>query len=596
MDADEITSEGYVFLRLPEETAFRVVEVLPGEKDTPIYCKLHVTDWENTLPYEALSYVWGDSTRENPVFVDGKRLNVTRSLSTAINHLRYPDRARFLWADIICIDQEHNGEKGKQIQQMKRIYENAQAVVSWLGPDTEDHKAGPAIEAIRVVSDFLCRELKVTVADLKAMNNMTEFVFKHRETLPNPDECDFSSEELWKALAWFYSIPYFTRVWVIQEVNANRERTAHCGYEIVPWDLVEIVAGYIIMETDFSKRWGFSKTNVWWAATTTELKRPENWLSMLYLASNYGCLDARDVIYGLRGLMKFSKGAELLTPNYGKTPLEVYRDSVEAALVNFENTDVLLYLAGVESPSWIPAWNVSMLFRNPFRFGNRVPWKPAGDSKAVWGIDKKNNILSVDGFIADTIKISQPYNEMYFGTTILSSEEGTVKLKQVWKEILEIIEQATASSTPFTKNLLNAAGNTFSFGLNEKSLPAEEGILLHRFVAYLKIVLDGEIFAKYVPKDLASESSEADGALFGKPVWDFTYPESSFYVTEGGLLGCCVSSTNVGDSVAVPLGSTYPLVLRPEEDGKFLIRGFTYVYGAMRGELKDTSTRAIELR
>ncbi|KAF3200369.1 hypothetical protein TWF679_000809 [Orbilia oligospora] len=252
------------------------------------------------------------------------------------------------------------------------------------------------------------------------MNNMTEFVFKHRETLPNPDECDFSSEELWKALAWFYSIPYFTRVWVIQEVNAYRERTAHCGYETIPWDLVEIVAGYIIMETDFSKRWGFSKTNVWWAATTTKLKRPENWLSMLYLASNYGCLDARDVIYGLRGLMRFSKGAELLTPDYGKTFLKVYRDSVEAALVNFENTDVLLYLAGVESLSWIPAWNVSMLFRNPFRFGNRVPWKPAGDSKAVWSIDKKNNILSVDGFIADTIKISQPCNEMYFGTTMLS--------------------------------------------------------------------------------------------------------------------------------------------------------------------------------
>ncbi|KAK6330304.1 hypothetical protein TWF730_004798 [Orbilia blumenaviensis] len=595
MDADDITSEGYVFVRLPEETAFRVVEILPGEKDSPIYGKLHVTDWENTLPYEAISYVWGDSTRNDPVFVDGKRLDVTHSLWTAINHLRYPDRVRFLWADIICIDQGHNDEKGKQIQQMKRIYENAEAVLSWLGPDTKDHKAAPAIKAVRTVSDFLCEELNVTIPDLKEMNNMTEFVFQHRETLPDPDKCDFSSEELWKALAWFYSIPYFTRVWVIQEVNANRERTAHCGYETIPWDLVELVAGYIIMETDFSKRWGFSKTNVWWAATTTELKRPENWLSMLYLASNYGCLDGRDVIYGLRGLMKFSKGAEILIPDYNKSVLEVYRDSVEAALINFENTDVLLYLAGVESPSWIPAWNVSMLFRNPFRFGNRVPWAPAGDTKAVWSIDKTENILSVDGFIADTIKISQPYNEMYFGTTMMSSEKGAVRLQKVWREILEVIEQATSSATPFTRELLNAAGNTFSFGLNEKSLPAEEELLLHRFVAYLRVVLDSDTFAIYVPEALAEESAGADGLLFGKPVWDFTYPESSFYVTEGGLLGCCVSSTEVGDEVAVPLGSTYPLILHPNEDGKFTIRGFTYVYGVMRGERKDTLVRQLEL-
>ncbi|KAF3919587.1 hypothetical protein ABW20_dc0103296 [Dactylellina cionopaga] len=589
MDLPNITEERHVFARLPEETAFRVVEVLPGDKGSTINCKLYVTNWEGPIPYEAISYVWGDATLKEPIIIDGKRLDITGSLHTALDHLRYTDRSRFI------IDQTHNAEKGKQISQMKKIYENAQTVLSWLGPDTEDHQAGPAIAHVRTVSDFLCKELGVTLADLKEMDNMTEFVFKHREILPDPDKCDFSSEEMWKSLIWFYSIPYFTRVWVIQEVNANKERIAHVGDETIEWDLVEIVAGYIIMETDFSKRWGFSKTNVWWAATTTELKRPEHWLSMLYLASNYGCLDPRDIIYGLRGLMKFSQGADILIPDYNKTTLEVYRDSVEAALVNFKNTDALLYLNGTEKPSWIPQWNISMLFRNPFRFGNRVPWKPAGETKAVWSIDKIENILTIDGFVTHNIKIARPYNESYFGTTMINSDEGKATLQQVWKEILEVIETGLSSLTPFDRSVLNATANTFSFGLNEKSQPAEELELLYRFVAYLKIVLDDDVFQKYVALDLAHESAEADGFLFGKPVWDFSYPESSFFITDGGLIGCCVSPVVPGDVVAVPFGSTYPHVFRSEENGRFTVRGYTYTYGIMHGEKKDTPPQKLEL-
>src|SRR4051812_19234950 len=115
----------------------------------------------------------------------------------------------------------------------------------------------------------------------RAMDGITEIVFKHRNSLPVPDQCEFSSEVLWKSLTWFYSFPYFSRAWVIQEVNANRERIAHCGYEVIEWDLVELVASYIIMESAFSKRWGFTKTNAWWVATYPELIHSENWLFML---------------------------------------------------------------------------------------------------------------------------------------------------------------------------------------------------------------------------------------------------------------------------------------------------------------------------
>jgi hypothetical protein len=493
------------------------------------------------------------------------------------------------------INQEKTDERGWQVSQMQRIYQNAKAVLAWLGPDTDDHLAVAAIRSILVVSDFLCDKLGIPVADLKKIDNITEVVFKHRGSLPVPDECQFSTETLWQSLIWFYSHSYFTRVWVIQELNANRERIALCGYEKIDWDRVELVAGYIIMETSFSKRWGFTNSYCWWAATTTELKRPENWLSMLYLASNYSTMDDRDVIYGLRGLMKFSKGAEILRPDYHKTTIEVYRDSVEAALVNFENTDVLLYVTGNEDPSWIPRWDKAMLFRNPFRFANPVPWKPAGKSKAIWEINKTSNVLSVTGFTLDPILFTGPYNEKIFGNSAISSNEGRHGLRQTWKTILDAIRYHQSPVVPFSTRIITSIAVSFSFGLNEKSIPEDERSLLHRFVAYLKIVLDADTYDEYIAHDLSEESKDADGLLFGKPIWDFEYPESSFFITKGKLFGCCVSVTRPGDIVWVALGGTYPLILRPDGDS-FVIRGFTYVHGVMHGERQDSQEQTYQIR
>lgn len=119
---------------------------------------------------------------------------------------------------------------------------------------------------------------------------------------------------------------------------------------------------------------------------------------MLYLTSNFLCSDDRDVIFGLRGLMKLALGAyELLLPDYRKSTTNVYRDSVKAAFVNFQNINVLYYLGGTEDPSWVPRWNSAMLFRNPFRLTSGVPWRSTGDTVPMWSIDREHNILTLSG-------------------------------------------------------------------------------------------------------------------------------------------------------------------------------------------------------
>lgn len=478
---------------------------------------------------------------------------------------------------------------------MRRIYENAKTVLIWLGPDTQGYQAEVAIDSILTISDFLCQRLGVSVSDLGSVSNVyQEVVFKNRDYLPLPNECEFSTDALWKSLIWFYSHSYFTRVWVIQEISANKERFLHCGREKIEWDRVDLVAGYIIMEPAFSKSFGFTSAHCWWATTVTELTRqPKDWLSMLYLASNYSCMDIRDAIYGLRGLMKFADGGELLHPDYSKPIVEVYRDSVEAALVNFQNTNVLLYITGNENPSWVPRWDRAMLFRNPFRFGKAVPWKPAGETKPIWSIDKISNILSLSGFVVDPIKFVECYNESFFGNAMTKSDEGRNVLKQVWQRILKTLGDSQ-SQIPFSTSILTAAATSFSFGLDEKTNPADDRPLMHNFVAYLKIVLDEETYNKYIPPDLSEDSKHADGHAFGKPVWNFEYPESSFFITEGRLIGCAISTTKPGDIVCVALGSTYPFVLRPNGD-HFLIRGYAYVHGIMYGEQRDSEGQVFKI-
>ena len=298
---------------------------------------------------------------------------------------------------------------------MRKVYQKANTLLSWLGPDAHDPIAEVAVGSIMTISDFLFQKLELSLHDLRTMSDTCqELIMKNRANLPLPNECDFSTEATWRSLTWLYRHPYFTRVWVIQEIGASDKRTVQCSSRTVEWERIDLVASYVTMEPAVSKILGFSDTYCWWVSSMTELTRnPKNWLAMLYLASTYSCLDPRDVIYGLRGIMEFSHGGHLLDPDYSKTTLEVYRDSDEAALLNFQNTDVLTYVTGEQDPTWIPQWNQSMLFRNPFRFGRSLPWTPAGHTTAVWSIQKSSNILKLDGFILDSIQYADSSGEPF---------------------------------------------------------------------------------------------------------------------------------------------------------------------------------------
>jgi hypothetical protein len=76
--------------------------------------------------------------------------------------------------------------------------------------------------------------------------------------------------------------------------------------------------------------------------------------------------------------------------------------------------------------------------------------------------------------------------------------------------------------------------------VNKGADPESETILLHNFVAYLKAILNEKSFNERISVELSTAAVTGNGTVFDKPVWDFHYPESSLFITEEGLIGCCI--------------------------------------------------------
>ena len=61
------------------------------------------------------------------------RLLVTANLHGLLSEVRDRLLERVMWIDAICINQEDDNEKGRQVQSMAKIYAYANRVIVWLG-------------------------------------------------------------------------------------------------------------------------------------------------------------------------------------------------------------------------------------------------------------------------------------------------------------------------------------------------------------------------------------------------------------------------------------------------------------------------------
>jgi len=114
--------------------SIRLLRLMPNKNDTAdIQCELFEYALQEsdkaTHLYEALSYVWGDSDKRRPIFMDNQYLAVTLNLYAALLRLRDRDIPRIIWVDAVCINQGDKQEKEHQIWSMAKIYGKASRVI-----------------------------------------------------------------------------------------------------------------------------------------------------------------------------------------------------------------------------------------------------------------------------------------------------------------------------------------------------------------------------------------------------------------------------------------------------------------------------------
>lgn len=189
---------------------FRIFQTTPSSKTTG--------DEQQHLSsaYLALSYVWGASTQERHVVVDGQMRQVTDNLYAALSQLRSRSvvrRGLRVWADAICFNQEDLEERAQQVQLMRQIYSRAAQVVIWLGSSNEFTEL--AFTAVHWIAER-GYEAEDTPYQRKGVQwtapHLFGFMQMHRQanTLPFRNEVVLS---LWH----LFTLEYWRRLWILLE-------------------------------------------------------------------------------------------------------------------------------------------------------------------------------------------------------------------------------------------------------------------------------------------------------------------------------------------------------------------------------------------
>jgi len=191
----------------------RLIKILGGSEtpDDPIKCRLYRVDLDkiHSTQYDALSCAWGDPN--NPkmaIAVNGHQLGVTENCHLALRELRHEAISqlktnKFGLMPFVSTRKIKSRRAIKQYR--RRIYQTAQKLIVSLGPAADGSE-----EAIEILEE-------ASQCSLQSASAFSEWKqrFKGHPRYQERQTC----------VACFFSRPWFTRIWIIQEFEGSSEVT-----------------------------------------------------------------------------------------------------------------------------------------------------------------------------------------------------------------------------------------------------------------------------------------------------------------------------------------------------------------------------------
>jgi hypothetical protein len=581
--------ESYTYEALPEGDTIRLLELYPGVENDSLQSRLHVVHITTAPAYEAISYVWGNSTRVETITCAGEELGITRNLSDVLRRIRLEDKSRYVWADAICINQRDIKERSQQVRLMGDIYRKALRVLVWLrrGEVEDGDNAFP-------VDSFL-RELNAQLEE--SLPGWKPRLAKGSYTGIRPDDID--NPQGWRALARLTDQDWFYRTWVQQEIGLASEALVMYGKASCTWKMLIYVLAFVseFQSAEFSNQYGILSSSI--TVMDQEFRKPlaKTFLDVCEFQRTRHCSDPRDRIFAMleHPSARSAGGTKtIIVPDYSKTQYEVYH---ELAVQILRQSKSLLILSSVQHvdrantindtrlPTWAPWWDTPV-YNNNLYACNRKHWA-AGTSRPQFEHVAASRLLVVRGTQVDNIArysrvldfeefddghpedpISRPQinpvQELWYDHVALQGETDYVSGGSV----------LDAYSLTLTSRFVGLGGySDDSTGINMSSHKAD-------FAAYCQRMdrKNGGQTA-FVTRGREGEGSAASFARDARLSCGY----KRFFSTSKGYFGTGPQALRDDDMICVLFGFNLPVVLR-RAGSQWKFVGACYVHGLMKGE------------
>lgn len=111
---------------------------------------------QSTVPYETVSYCWGEASIRASILVNGRLMDVPASAEIVLSAIICDDKERVVWIDAVCINQDDINERGRQVSIMDNIYRRGTKNLVYLG--TDDGTVGEALCNIREINKEIMKD------------------------------------------------------------------------------------------------------------------------------------------------------------------------------------------------------------------------------------------------------------------------------------------------------------------------------------------------------------------------------------------------------------------------------------------------------
>ena len=468
---------------------------------------------------------------------------------------------------------------------MKEIYQNATGVIVWLGLAAEGSCWGIALakEMARLMESF---ELQSPVT--------TEMLLaKGAPELNSP---------AWMALAKIIRRPWFTRVWIVQEIVMGRKVDLYCGKSSIPWrELANVVTN--MLRPSLSGLLWIPGTGTPSGVTQVVFmnryreKVQQGILphieTLLIAMLQSKATDARDKIWALLGIAETDDDIALI-PNYERPEKEVFLATAKHLITKPPTSLESLSFAGASMsragcPSWVPAWTGQPNL-TPFGFiAGAARYAVAGQTKPVVSQSADPKILSIRGKSVDTVmaigstclafKPTPDMSDEDFNNTFSTGELG-------WVEDASSLIRGESGRYPTGGSYYEAFWRTMVANVlldgGRRPIPASK-----KHAAYFESWKQSLQLLKH-GSQLTEPRMAHEAGVFAASKKQATSGRR-FSLTSRGYLGLVPTETATEDVICILLGSKVPFVLSPKQSDisgttVYSLIGDCYVHGIMTGE------------